>query len=287
MAPLTSSEIAAVVAAVLACVVLAALGLTLLRRIRRRQAQLRGELSGRPELVSDRAFNRLAMARREIEVLGRQGSDVARPRELIAQSQAAFDGRDFVRSYELAQTAHEALVAARKRPAAPAGRPLSDAAPLPATAPPAPSTGLTAHRAESQFQLRLLESAIGSAVPSDARTKEATGLLAEGRAAYDRADYASAFRLALRGRRALGAPVEGLPPIATRPTSATGPADPAQLAEAAATAERCPQCGYPLRTDDAFCRGCGAARSGARCPKCAAPRAATDTFCGKCGASFG
>jgi len=291
MTGLTSNEITVLVAVLLVCIVLVALGLVLIQRIRRRRDQLRIELSSRPELVSDRAFNRLAMARREIDVLAGQGGDVERARDLVAQSQAAFDSRDFPRSYELAQTAHETLVAARKRPLPTGGRPAAGPVVAPAaTADPAapPPSGLAPHRAESQFQMRLLEQSLDSVPPSDGRRKEATALLGQARTAYDRAEYGDAFRLALRGRRALGASIEALPAVGPRPPAggATSPADPTQLAEATAASERCPLCGYPMRADDAFCRGCGAPRTDASCPACGASRAPSDTFCGKCGKPF-
>lgn len=289
MSSLSSSEIIVLVAVLLACVVLAALGLLLMNRLRRRRDQLRSELSSRPELVSDRAFNRLAMARREIDVLARQGIDVERARDLVAQSQAAFDARDFPRSYELAQTAHESLVTARQRP-----RPSGTAAPLPTAAPAAPepaaappSPGLAPNRAESQFQMRLLETSLSTVPAKDARRADAAALLGQAKSAYDRGDYADAFRLALKGRKALGSSIERLPPSGTAgdPKAAT-PGDAAQLAEATAAGDRCAVCGYPMKSDDKFCRGCGVPRPAAVCPSCGAPRSAADTFCGKCGAPF-
>ena len=292
MSGFTSYEIIVLVIVLLVCIVLAALGLLMIQRIRRRRDQLRRDLSSRPELVSDRAFNRLAMARREVEVLAGQGVDVERARDLIAQSQAAFDARDFPRSYELAQTAHETLVAARRRPIPGGGRtpadPLRSTPAAAAVAPTPPAARLAPHRAESQFQIRVLGESLDSVPANDGRRREATALLDQAKVAYDRAEYGDAFRLALRGRRALGASVEGLPASGARPPGAPTAlaADPAQLAEATAASDRCPVCGYPMRTDDGFCRGCGVPRSSASCPACGAPRAPSDTFCGKCGKPF-
>ena len=68
-----------------------------------------------PRIRNDRAFNRIAMAQREAEMLASSGVDVTPARNLIAQAQGQFDHRDFDHAYESAQSAHEVLVAARSR----------------------------------------------------------------------------------------------------------------------------------------------------------------------------
>jgi hypothetical protein len=294
---LTGTEILAVVVVTIVCIALVAVMLSVLQRLRRRRDQLRGELSRRPEALSDRAFNRIAMARREADVLNRQGTDTNRPRELIGEAQAAFDRRDFDRAYTLAQSAHETLVAARQRPpsAAPATPPPArdgPASPPAEAAAPPPASRLPAHRAESQFQIRLLEDEVARARtsrPKDGRTLEAGALLEQAQQAFGRADYAEAFRLALRGRREAGGSVEALPAApSARSTGGTaaGRPDPATVADALASANRCPSCGHPMSANDAFCRGCGTPRATATCPKCGTERLPSDTFCGRCGASF-
>lgn len=278
MSGLSSEEIFAVVIVVVVCIALAAVGLLLLNRLRRQRDRLRGELSGRPEAISDRAFNRIAMARREANVLQGQGIEVPRARELVGEAQASFDARQFDRAYELAQSAHETLVAARQRPPPPAanlslsaaaGPPRSSgssASPAPASSAPPPAK-VPAHRAEAQFQLRLLETDLERAgASSDGRVLRAKALRAEAQQAFDRSDYASAFRLALKGRREAGAPVEAVPAVAAgapggpSPGSGAPNTDPAETAAALASSDRCPHCGHPMATDDPFCRGCGVPR---------------------------
>ena len=75
-----------------------------------------------PTIRQDRAFNRIAMARREAELLTSSGVDVASAQDLIAQAQGAFDHQDFDRAYVSAQSAHELLVAARRDRAHPSLR---------------------------------------------------------------------------------------------------------------------------------------------------------------------
>jgi len=306
---LSSTEIVAIAIVVILAVLVVAVLLLLLRRLRERRAKLLGELRDRPEHIQDRAFNRIAMARREAEILTRQGADIARPRDLIAQAQGAFDVRNYDRAYELAQQAHEALVHSRLDGPLPASPPTAHVpAPAPASPelgsrvgpdagsiPPPSSAPIPKNRAESQFQLRLLDQELDSAQAGptgSTSVREATKLRTDAGRAFDRADYTDAFRLALKGRRAIGAQVESLPaagpgtPVPDDGNGSRNGFDATRSAEQAASAERCPSCGYPTLAGDAFCRGCGEPRTPRICTKCGAARQPSDTFCGGCGTPF-
>jgi Double zinc ribbon len=298
---LSGSTLTLIAISVILVVVVLAIFLVVLRRLRARRDAILLELGSKPALVQDRAFNRLAMARREAQVLGRTGTDTSRALELIAQSQGAFDTHDYPRAYELAQSAHEALVNARGRFALsspPPGTPRRASVDRPADAgassPPPPPAPLPRNRAESQFQLHLLDQEVATARrerPKQGTTLEAVKLQGEAQAAFERGDFTDAFKLALRARRALGGKVESLAPPARSPPTPVpgpglGPVDPAASAEQAAAASRCPECGYPTLPNDTFCRGCGTPRTGGTCPSCGNPRASSDTFCGRCGAQF-
>ncbi|HTS33195.1 MAG TPA: zinc ribbon domain-containing protein [Thermoplasmata archaeon] len=296
---LTGTELTALVIIVILIIFIIGIFLYLARRLRARRDQLVTELKARPELVQDRAFNRLAMARREADILGRTGTDISSAQTVIAQSQAAFDLHDYPRAYELAQSAHESLVNARGKagyaslPTAPGptARPLRSGAGGPAAggagAAPAPAA-LPKNRAESHFLLGLLSQEVAAAPAKAGPTLEASSLRDQSQAAFDRQDYSESFRLALRGRRALGGHIESLPPtpgVGTGPSLTTG-ADPNGTAEAVAGSTRCPDCGHPTLSNDLFCRGCGRPLVPSTCPSCGAARAPTDVFCGKCGATF-
>jgi hypothetical protein len=318
MANLTGLEIGAIVLVVILVIVVAGLLLYLLRRLKNRRAKLISELENRPELIQDRAFNRLAMARREARVMSDRGVDIQRAQELIAEGQAAFDLRHYERAYEVAQTAHESLVNALVKGARSTGTPLPSGEPVPrskpaasgaapavaplsASAPPAGEAPvrrtIPKYRAESQFQIRLLTEEIAG-LPTrrkkEANAVQAADLMRQASAAFDREDYSEAFRMALKGRRALGGTVESLPATGLgtgQPASGAGngaapAADPAQAAEKVAAGERCPECGYPALAGDAFCRGCGRPRGALTCPSCGAPRGEQEPFCGRCGARF-
>lgn len=317
MSALSGLEIGFIVFVIFLAVVVAGLLLYLLRRLKNRRAKLLSELEDRPELNQDRAFNRLAMARREAGILAGQGVDVQRAQDLIAESQGAFDLHHYDRAYQVAQSAHEALVNARLQGArttgiplpssgippsgpGPAGTPLpggpSLAGSAPTAEPPARPT-IPRYRAESQFQIHLLTEEL-EALParraSDPSGVQAAALKRKASDAFDRGDFTEAFRLALRGRRALGGTVESLPatgagavPSAPEGENGSGATpDLARTAENVAGGERCPECGYPALAGDAFCRGCGRPRTTMTCPSCGAPRGAQEPFCGRCGARF-
>ncbi len=302
---LSGTQLTLLVVIVVLVIFVIGIFLYLAQRLRARRDQLATELKGRPELVQDRAFNRLAMARREAEILARTGTDISPSQALIAQSQAAFDLHDYPRSYELAQSAHESLVNSRGRvgrsslptPPGPSRRPAPGGTTSPPTAPTAsaPGTGaapapapLPKNRAESHFLLGLLDQEVAAAPAKAGPTLEALSLRDQSQAAFDRGDYSESFRLALRGRRALGGHIESLPPTpgAGNASAMAAGADADGAAEVAAGAARCPACGHPTPSTDAFCRGCGRPLAPAVCPSCGAPRTPTDVFCGKCGTSF-
>lgn len=314
MTVLTSTEIIAIVFIVVLAVILVGVGLYVIRRLRQRRADLVAELNDKPVLNQDRAFNRLAMARREAGILAGQGVDVRRAQDLIADAQGAFDTHQYDHAYRVAQSAHEALVNARQAGSRTAGaslpsKPSGTAPPLGATGGAAPAAvpdsasatperpAIPKNRAESQFQLQLLGEeldALPTARTRQAPAPEAAALRKQASAAFDRGDYTGAFRLALRGRRTLGGTLETIPPPSgatpgtpKRTADVGGPAsDPAQAAETAAGGERCSDCGYPTLPEDAFCRGCGRPHTPLTCPTCGSPRGADEPFCGRCGSRF-
>jgi Double zinc ribbon len=299
------------VGAAIGLAAVAFIALYTLRRMRERRQKLRDGGPNRPEYSDDRAFNRLAMARREADLLAAQGRNVAQARELIDLSQHEFGIRQFDQAYNLAQQAHEALVLERRRPSGSVAAPPAASPGSPRAAPPpspsataagaAPAGGpppgeiaarLPRNRAESQFQMKLLESELADAKrdrPNDAATQGGTALYAQAQAAFSKEDYTEALRLSLRARRQLGAVIET---VSLASLSAKGGAlpssagDPEDSAERAAAAERCSSCGHPTLPGDAFCRGCGTPRSKGACPQCGASRLPTDVFCARCGASF-
>lgn len=307
---MVSTEVLEALAVGVVIVAIVALGFfEYLHRYRLRRLKEMRDGEGAPRLASDRAYNRLALARREADVLAHQGGDVGRARQLIDLADRSLAAHDFDRAFQLAQSAHETLVQARRTPLrSPAPLSNGPGASSPATGatsaasggslPPASAAGgpdpAAKNRTEAQFQLHLFQGELASATGSGATEREvgeARTLLVQAQSAFDRADYGEAFRLSLRGRRKVGAHVETVgAPAAGGRTLAAGPAspagDPAEAAAAVAAQERCPACGHPTVAGDTFCRGCGAARTPTACPKCGADRTPIDTFCGRCGERY-
>lgn len=144
---------------------------------------------------------------------------------------------------------------------------------------------LAKNRAESHFQLSLLNEEIAAASesrPNDAALPDARSASTEAQSAYDRGDYTDAMRLALRGRRKLGTRIETLPP----PTTRIPPTPPAMVPQAvtgpSGTAP-CLRCGRPLKPADRFCRGCGTPKAPTACPACGTAVDEGDRFCPACG----
>ncbi len=261
----------------------------------------------RAEVASDRAYNRLALARREAQLLEAQGVDVSRARSLLALSDRSFQGREFDRAYELAQSAHESLVTLRRQnlPGAhrlePKTAPVATSPTLPETAPTptrisetasteagpsAPPQQIPKNKLEAQFQLHLLERDVTTRQGAPG-ADEGEALRRESQAAFDRGDYTESLRLALKARRQVGGGVETLGKAQPTPASAADRSrapETVKVAERVAAADRCARCGHPIVAGDTFCRGCGAPHgANAACPKCGAARLGSDVFCGKCG----
>ena len=302
------------VAAILFVILL--VGYYAITRLKTRRKQLSLELDTSRELVEDRAFNQLRLARTEADLLDRQGTDVSRIRPLIAEAEAARDRRDFDNALALARSAHESLVKLQGGHPLPGGSvssgPLERSAPSPAADPPGlrpagaglsteglmgrtsptglgeaalpeapPKTALPRNKAEARFQLSLLADELTRATESkgpNAQVLEATEIRDTASAAFDRGEFTEAMRLALRGRRRLGTQLETLPP---KPGTKTPPSPVPD------EAVKCSSCGEPLRGNDRFCRFCGTLRGPARCAGCGAPLENDDRFCATCGRPVG
>ncbi|MFZ0891482.1 MAG: zinc ribbon domain-containing protein [Thermoplasmata archaeon] len=305
-----------------------ALGVMLyaIRRLKARRAQLLSQLQESPDLVEDRAYNRLRMAKSEVDILERQGTDVTRARALLHSAQEAFDQHNYPSALSRAQSAHETLVALRQgtgaggarvpdqrairlrsddsgpRSGASALRPAVDltqySPPTGGLDDPDSGSGMPSapprNRAESRFQLSVLTDEIAQARqtrPKDPTIAESDAIRAQASAAYDRAEYTESLRLALKARRRIGGRLETLPPPSTTgrggPDAAgIGPSSAMDVAERTAESTRCPQCGAPMTSADKFCRGCGAPRSDRSCPRCRQVAQPGDTFCGNCGSAL-
>lgn len=272
-------------------------------RLRRRRQALSLELESSRELVEDRAFNQVQLAKAAADQLQARGVDTSKIRSLVLDAEAARSRGDHDSALAFARSAQESLARLQKsgtglppaapRPSAPVGAPglatliaippSGGGAPAPgADTAPSPTVRLPRNKAEARFQITLLSEEIQRAATASgpgAAVDEATALRDQAQAASDRSDYTQALGLALKGRRRIGGRVESLPA-----TPATAAVSHAQEAEAVLV---CAGCGEKLRPSDRFCRYCGTLRGPARCPSCGAAADDDGAFCAKCGAKLG
>jgi RNA polymerase subunit RPABC4/transcription elongation factor Spt4 len=283
------------------------------RRLKARLAELRGESAGSAEFTDDRSYNLIRLARAEAETLKRQGVDVHVAEAALADADAAMRQRNYDMAVLDARRAHEILVGLRDgpkpRPGTGASPPSSTSRSMtPPTPPPAsptrpnqspaipdelpaadapPAPRLAKNRAESHFQIKLLNeelAAAGTSRPNDPSLAEGTTASQDAQIAYDRGDYTEAMRLALRGRRKLGTRIEALPPPNTRIPPTPPALAPVALGGPAGMAP-CVQCGRPLKASDRFCRACGTPKAPSACPSCGTAIEEGDRFCPACGAT--
>lgn len=277
-------------------------------RLRRRQGELSKELAESKASIEDRAFNEIHLARSAADHLARSGHPVEGVQRLIERASDAYQGRDFPNALAMASSAREALLHVRTTPSvspatipsAPDGStsdPLASSSgpthvlPVPTMAPdggdemsPATTSRLPRNKAESHFQLKLLDDDLAAATTaqrSDAAAVEARATAAEAHASYDRGDFTEALRLGLKGRRRIGARLETLPPPSAPAQELPAPSG---ASSEVAVTSNCSTCGQPMRATDQFCRGCGTSRSTGRCAQCGEPMTGADRFCGVCGA---
>ena len=297
-AQLTDIEIAATL--------LVAMGIAFLYLIhwtRRRSRALSEEpLPSRAEL-QDRAFNQITIAKAAADRLGRDGVDVSGPRQLIESAEAARRRGDPDTALGLAKSAQATLIRLKDGgiAAAPTGRvadPLlpdapavmpsswgATATPASVTSPDAAAPRLPPNKAESRFQLTLLREDLGrspSGGTPSSDVDEARALADQSQSAFDRGDYTESLRLGLKGRRRLGGRLDTLAPSLATVVEAPGPVS--GSGDAPSSEEHCGTCGQPLRSNDKFCRGCGASKEAAHCAACGEPLSSNDRFCGVCGA---
>ncbi len=278
-----------------------------LYRFRQRQAAARRHAET-TQSEEDRAFNQIRFLRATIDRLERQGAGVTALREELGRAEAAERRGDPSEALLHTAAARSRFLAGRPESNAPGARP-SYGASEPPTGPagpesddagggivPLPGSRLPAHQAEARFALNLLAGEMARAAGDpggEERRAAARAELDEGLRAYARGDYATAWKLGLKGRRTVGGTVEGVafpegaPPDPTV-EGAHGPAAPRPTGGGPAPLEAtelqpCGQCGRPASASDRFCRGCGAPSGATSCPRCRAPLTPDDRFCGRCG----
>jgi hypothetical protein len=292
-------------------------------RIRQRNERLRLETTQSP---GERAFNEIQIVRAGVDHLGRQGWQVEGVRRVLGEAEGAEQRGDHSGALRTAETAREMLYRLRGNTAgvnpsgavpgpvlpttpgaiattsgrdpssgAAADRPglLSNLAKEADASETATRTKPPAYQLEARFALNALALDLEHH-PSSNGAGARSGvedLQKQAQVAYGAAQYSEAWRLALRARRMLGGSVEA---ISFSAASEGAPKSPSpslpgtdRIALPPSTPEPCAQCGKPLRSDDKFCRSCGAPAARRRCARCGTANESADRFCGVCGAPLG
>jgi len=154
---------------------------------------------------------------------------------------------------------------------------------------------------EARFELQMLDADVKGRDPKDV-SAEASRILADSQRAFDREDYTECLRLAIRGRRILGAAnmqtiavspgtTTDTPPEEPTPTdrrSSAPPPEPVVKVEASTGELKpanvpCHRCGKVNPAGNKFCRGCGLPLAPPKCPRCLRDVSPDDAFCGSCG----
>jgi hypothetical protein len=190
-------------------------------QLRRRRAQMADEPMPTREQLDDRAFNQIHIARAAADRLHRSGVPVDQVLTLLDNAEKARARGDPDTATALARSAQETLVRLRSTPPSRVPPPLDAALPSgtttapregawlearpSASAPPpvrdetaasdAPVGRLPKNKAESRFQLNLLEEDLRrseSSTPNTPESVEGRTLLSDGRAAFERGDYTGA-----------------------------------------------------------------------------------------------
>jgi predicted RNA-binding Zn-ribbon protein involved in translation (DUF1610 family) len=127
---------------------------------------------------------------------------------------------------------------------------------------------------QSKFTISLAEDAIRAASKKGKDISEAQEILELSTEAFEIRDYSAALKLALRSKKC-----------------AEGIEEEGGIIELSICDEpgkyECPNCGENIKTNDIFCRKCGAKiEMKSSCPDCGESIDVHDIFCGKCGAKL-
>jgi hypothetical protein len=154
---------------------------------------------------------------------------------------------------------------------------------------------------EARFELQMLDSDIKGRDPKQV-TNEVSRILSDAQRAFDREDYTESLRLAIRGRRILGATNMQTIAVSQGTTTDTPPTEPSPVAqrssappaepdvsvetstgEVKSTTVVCSRCRKQNPAGNRFCRGCGLPLAAPKCPRCLRDASPDDAFCGSCG----
>ena len=264
-------------------------------------------------LRKDEAHNAILTTRSVIDVVERDGTDVASARLVFNRARDAMARGDYDRATELCEGARIELMKCRQpaevrvtRQAAPAGS-VDDLEKLadeivksdrrPSSADSYKGTKLPVNEGSghlsAKFEITAAREDMGVASERGRDIAKAKSLLEKAESEFENGNYSKALSLAVRARKELGdAVAQETIPLRTRketPVAGECVEDVTDMSEERehAVVLKCGSCSSMVLPDDVFCASCGAPVVEDRvCPGCGRRADPKDKFCRKCGASL-
>jgi ribosomal protein L40E len=240
--------------------------------------------SRKADQLPDEAHNALITTRAILTTMERTGMRSPEVVSIMDEAQTAYERHNYRVTIELTAKAKARLLALKA--AQSTGGDLAKLPPISsmAAAKEEPTTKERLQKefppglAQARFAMGLAESSVSGAKAGGREVVQAEELLVQAKDLFDAQDYEGALKSArLAQKSAAGAKVEVIAPAprlsATVAVPTAGPT--------------CASCGAPLKSDDAFCRKCGAKVEAHACSACGAELAPDDAFCRKCGTPIG
>ena len=223
--------------------------------------------------LSDKAYNDVRTTESILNMLKRDSIDTSSAQLYITEAKAALSRSDYHSCIEYAEKARFTLKKAKTQANLKPfwDEPSEEGEIGKERSEEALDSKLPENYMQSKFTISLAEDAIKTASKKGKDISEAQEFLKLSTEAFENGVYSEALKLALRSKKC----AEGIEAKET-------------IIELSVSSEsdehECPNCGENVKTNDIFCRKCGAKiERELSCPNCGESINTNDIFCGKCG----
>ena len=273
---ITDPVTVAVVLAVVSIVI--AVAFFEMRFLRKRMKNRRIRAAKDDSALPDQAHNSVTTTKAIYASLSRQGIQSPEVSGWLREAEMAYERRNFRVTLELTTKAKDRLLTLKSAQASRGDLAKLETLPTPGGGEEITTKELLQKEVppnllQSKFSIELAETAIGQGRHVGRDIGQATELLETARSRFEAKDYDSALRVARLSKRSADGQKVEVP--AKVPAAVPVPAVSPPI--------ECQSCGASLRSDDAFCRKCGARVGPSDCVSCGASLLADDAFCRKCG----
>ena len=250
----------------------------------------------RQSLKRDEAFNALLTTRSVMDVVRREGGDIAGAQAVVDRARDAMSRKEYKRVTELCETARAELMKCR-RASPPEARYRDDSGPfdiddlareiVPQRPEPRASSDLYrgtklpldegSGYMSAKFEIGTAKDELAGAKAAGGDVSEAEQLVSTAQSEFEAGRYSKALSIAVKARRCLNEAVAA----DAIPLSPSGVKEEASFG----AGRECPSCRSMLLPDDDFCSQCGAP-SRRKCQQCGREYGEGDKFCRKCGGTL-